>query len=118
MTTGEDSFKIDHELRDPYSLIYYLRTIPLNIGDQFSFVTFDNNQFTNIHLNVNRREKISVQAGQFTCLVIEPFRKGRSLLKQKGDMTIWISDDDLRLPVKVVSKSKIGSMTMKLRRLP
>ena len=114
VTTGEDSFKIYQELRDPYSLFYYLRTIPLQIGDQFSFVTFDNNQFVNIHFNVNRRETISVGAGTFDCLVIEPFLKGKPLFKHKGDMTIWFSDDDQRLPVKVVSKTKIGSMILKL----
>jgi len=117
VTTGEDSFRINDELRDPYSLFYYLRTIPLNVGDRFTYVTFDNNQFINIHLIVHRKEKISVKAGQFDCLVIKPFRKGRSLFKQQGDMTIWLSDDHQRLPVKIVSKTKFGSMTLKLRNL-
>ncbi|MEE9167979.1 MAG: DUF3108 domain-containing protein [Candidatus Neomarinimicrobiota bacterium] len=117
VTTGDESFKFDHELRDPYSLLYYLRTLPLKVGDEFSFVTFDNNQFMDIHLTVHRKERIDVRAGEFDCFVVEPFREGRPLLKNKADMTIWLSDDHLRLPVKVVSKAVFGSIILKLRKL-
>lgn len=117
ITAGEESFTIHQELRDPYSLFYYLRTIPLKVGDRFSFVTFDNNRFIDIDLTVHRKERIAVQAGQFDCLVVKPFREGRSLFKYQGDMTIWLSDDDRRLPVKVISKTKFGSMILKLRSL-
>lgn len=117
VVSERDSFKISHELRDPYSLFYYLRTIPLEVGDSLSFLTFDNNEFVDIHLTVHRRETITVGAGQFDCLVVEPFREGRSLFKYRGDMTIWLSDDQYRLPVKILSKLEFGSMMLKLKSL-
>lgn len=115
VTTGAVSFPIDRELRDPYSLFYYLRTLPLKVGDLLAFTTFDNGEFIDFELTVHRQETVRVPAGVFRCLVIEPFRKGRPLLKQRGDMTIWISDDEKRLPVKIESRTTFGAMTFRLK---
>ena len=115
VVSGEKSFPLTQELRDPYSLFYYLRTLPLQVGDLLSFTTFDNNRFTDFQVTVHRTESVRVPAGRFDCIVIEPFREGRALLKHQGDMTIWLSNDEKRLPVMVVSKAKFGSVTMRLR---
>ena len=63
---------------------------------------------------VHRKENISVIAGKFDCFVVEPFKEGRTLFKNKGDMKVWISDDEHRLPVMIVSKAAFGSLVMKL----
>lgn len=115
VVSGKKSFPLTQELRDPYSLFYYLRTLPLQVGDLLSFTTFDNNRFTDFQVTVHRTESVRVPAGRFDCIVIEPFRKGRALLKNQGDMIIWFSDDEKRLPVKVVSKAKFGSVILRLR---
>ncbi|MFQ6615372.1 MAG: DUF3108 domain-containing protein [Fidelibacterota bacterium] len=115
VTAGEDSFRIYRELRDPYSLLYYLRAIPLKVGDLLAFTTFDNGEFIDFQVTVHRRETVRVPAGIFHSLVIEPFRDGTHLLKNKGDMTIWLTDDEKRIPVKIVSKTNFGSMVFRLR---
>ena len=111
------TFKIDQVIRDPYSLFYYLRTIPLKVGDLLSFTTFDNNKFTDFQVTVHYKEKVKVPAGEFNCFVIKPFRAERSLFKSRGEMTIWLSDDAQRLPVKIKSKATFGSMVLKLRKV-
>lgn len=115
VTAGNDSFRIERELRDPYSLFYYLRTLPLKVGDLMDFTTFDNGEFINFQVTVHRRETVHVPAGAFHCLVIEPFKKGTSLLKNRADMTIWFTDDERRLPVKIQSRTSFGSMTFRLK---
>lgn len=107
---------LSSEVRDPYSFFYYLRTLPLKVGDLFDFTIFDNHKFTDVSLTVHRKERVHVPAGEFLCLVIEPFREGRTLFKHKGDMMVWLSDDRLRLPVKIVSKAKFGSLVLRLSR--
>lgn len=115
VTVGRQSFPIETELRDPYSLLYYLRTIPLKVGDLLAFTTFDNGEFIDFQLTVHRTETVKVPAGEFFCLVLEPFREGKPLLKNRGDMTIWLSDDEKRLPVKIESKTSFGSMIFRLK---
>lgn len=117
VTSRGEVFPIESEIRDPFSLFYYLRSIPLEVGQQLSFTTFDNNQFVDFQIIVHRRETVRVPAGRFSCLVIEPYRKGKTLFKQKGDMRIWLTDDKQRLPVKIETKATYGSMTIVLRKI-
>ena len=117
LTSEDEVFQIDSEIRDPFSLFYYLRSIPLKVGQKLSFKTFDNGQFVDFHIIVHRKENIRVPAGRFRCLVIEPYRKGKTLFKQKGDMRIWLTDDERRLPVKIETKATFGSMTMLLKKI-
>ncbi len=118
VTTDRTSLSIKNEARDPYSFFYYLRTLPLKVGDLFSFTIFDNHSFTDLNMIVHRKESIQVGAGKFDCFVVEPFRGGRALFKNRGDMKVWISDDRRRLPVMIVSKARFGSLVMKLTEQP
>ena len=114
VTTNRTSLAMKDEARDPYSFFYYLRTLPLKVGDLFSFTIFDNHRFTDLRMIVHRKEIVKVAAGQFDCFVVEPFREGRALFRNKGDMKVWISDDRHRLPVMIISKARFGSLVMKL----
>jgi hypothetical protein len=113
----DEIFPIESEIRDPFSLFYYLRSIPLKVGQKLSFKTFDNGQFVDFHIIVHRKENVRVPAGRFKCLVIEPYRQGKTLFKQKGDMRIWLTDDERRLPVKIETKATFGSMKMLLKKI-
>lgn len=117
ITTSDNEFFLADTIRDPYSLFYYLRTIPLELGDVHPLTTFDDNKFTSLNFSVLHKEIINVPAGRYECFVAEPYRESGSLFKSKGDMTIWFSDDDQRLPVKIILKAKFGSMVLKLKEI-
>ncbi len=114
---NSDSVKIHDVVRDPYSLFYYLRSIPLEIGKVIKFKSFENNHTTQFKLFVTGTENISTDAGKFSCIIVRPYRKGKALLKNKGDMQIWFSDDEKRLPVQIQIKMKFGSMLLKLKQI-
>lgn len=113
--TNKDTIKINGVVRDPYSLLYYFRTIPLEIGQILNFTTFDNKKLTDFQVIVDDTETIETLAGKFSCIVVKPFRAGKTLLKNEGDMKIWFSDDELRLPVQIQIKLKYGSMLLQLK---
>ncbi len=113
--TNNDTINIAGNVRDPYSLLYYFRTIPLEIGQVLDFTTFDNKKLTDFQVIVDDKETIKTPAGTFQCLAIKPFRAGKTLLKNEGDMKIWFSDDELRLPVQIQIKLKFGSMLLQLK---
>ena len=113
--TNGDTVIIDQFLRDSYSLFYFLRTIPLIIGETIDFTAFDGKKITPFQVITKTKETINTMAGTFPCLVVKPFREGTTLLKNKGDMTIWFSDDKNRLPVQIRIKLKYGSMLLKLK---
>jgi len=114
-TTNNDTININGNVRDPYSLLYYFRTIPLEIGQILDFTTLDNKKLTDFQVIIDGKETVKTPAGTFPCIIIKPFREGKTLLKNDGDMKIWFSDDELRLPVQIKIKLKFGSMLLQLR---
>ena len=113
--TNGDTVIIDQFLRDPYSLFYFLRTIPLIIDETIDFTAFDGKKITPFQVITKTKETINTMAGTFSCLVVKPFREGTTLLKNKGDMMIWFSDDKIRLPIQIRIKLKYGSMLLKIK---
>ena len=113
--TNGDTVIIDQFLRDSYSLFYFLRTIPLIIGETIDFTAFDGKNITPFQVITKTKETINTMAGTFPCLVVKPFREGTTLLKNKGDMMSWFSDDKIRLPIQIKIKLKYGSMLLKLK---
>ena len=113
--TNGDTVIIDQFLRDSYSLFYFLRTIPLIIGETIDFTAFDGKKITPFQVITKTKETIYTMARTFPCLVVKPFREGTTLLKNKGDMIIWFSDDKNKLPIQIRIKLKYGSMLLKLK---
>ncbi|MDP6339124.1 MAG: DUF3108 domain-containing protein [Candidatus Marinimicrobia bacterium] len=115
--TGTKEVKIDFKARDPFSMFYYLRTIPLKEKEVMSFSSFEGRKIVHYNLQMTGKEVISSPAGTFACKVVRPFKEKKNLFKNSGDMQIWLSDDEKRLPVKIHIKMKFGSMTLLLKKV-
>ena len=48
------------------------------------------------------------------CLVLEPLLRSAGIFKHEGRLTVWMTDDRLRLPVQMKSKVVVGSITAEL----
>ena len=60
------------------------------------------------------KEDVHTKAGKFRCQVIEPVIVKGGLFKNTGKITIWITDDSLKVPVKVKTDVVIGSVIAEL----
>ena len=101
---------------DPVSFIYYLRNQDLSLGHSYKFFSYDRKKIREVIVNITAKETVRVSAGTFNCLKIEPVSgDGKPLLKNNGQMRVWLSDDSVRLPVKIEQKTNIGTMVMKLK---
>ncbi len=81
------------------------------------FTSFENKKSIFFKLAVAGRETVKTRAGNFNCLVVRPFRQGKTLFKNEGDMQVWFSDDERRLPIQIQIKMKFGSMHLKLKEI-
>ena len=115
--TNKDTTLINGFLFDPYSLFYLLRTKPLILGQKITINTFNGKKITPIQIVTKAEETINTVFGSFNCLVIKPFREGSTLLKNKGDMMIWFSNDKKRLPIQIKIKLQYGSMLLKIKEI-
>lgn len=96
---------------DPLSGFFYLRTRNLTVGVPIYITVFDSKKVWNVEVQVLRREKIMTQSGTFDTIVIKPLMKSEGIFSRQGDVVIWLTDDDRRIPVKMQTKVAIGSVT-------
>ena len=111
-----NSKKLPGKVYDPVAFVYYLRTQDLQLGDSYSFHSYSRKKIRKVIVDITAKETIRVLAGTFNCLKVEPISPdGKPLLKNNGEMRVWLSDDNLKLPVKIEMKTNIGNMIMKLK---
>lgn len=99
---------------DSLSSFYYVRTLNLEVGKSVYVTVFDNKKIWDIEVQVLRKERVEVPAGQFKTIVVKPLMKSEGIFYRKGDIFIWLTDDDKRTPVMLKTKVKIGSITARL----
>ena len=64
-----------------------------------------------LEIKVLRKERVKVPAGKFDCIVVEPVMRSAGVFSHKGKLTVWLTDDDVRIPVLMKSKVMIGSIS-------
>jgi len=103
---------------DVISGFYYLRTQPLEIGKTIYIDVFDSNKFFKAEIDVLRKEKITIpNMGEVGTVIVKPALKSEGLFQSNGDILIWLTDDERRIPVKLETKVPVGSVVAKLRDL-
>jgi hypothetical protein len=60
-------------------------------------------------------QQISVDAGTFNCVLVEPLIMEGGLFKSEGRIIIWMTNDERKIPVKVSTKVVVGSIDAELR---
>ncbi|HDQ46169.1 MAG TPA: DUF3108 domain-containing protein [bacterium] len=107
-------------VQDILASLYFARTQPLEVGRHLDIDNFADGKVYSLRVLVHRKETVKVPAGKFKCLVVEPVLREEGLFKQKGKLTIWLTDDTRRMPVLMKSKILVGSIDARLTsyRLP
>lgn len=103
--------------QDVLSSLFYLRSLPLEVGKTFSFPVVSNGKSYEVEAKVIREEKLTTKVGNIQAFVIQPDTKFDGVLKTTGDSFIWISNDEHRSILKIDAKVKIGSVIAYIREL-
>ncbi len=101
--------------QDVLSAMYYVRTLPLEVGQSVTVANHTDGKNYPLVIKVLRKETVTVEAGTFDCIVVEPILRGPGLFTQKGRLTVWMTDDKHRMPVLMKSKIVIGSVAAVLK---
>lgn len=109
---------IENETYDLISAIYALRRLPFAVGKTFELTVSDSGLVYKVPVRVTGRERQKSVLGKVWCWRIEPGVFGENrMIEQEGSMTIWITDDVRRLPVRSKIESNIGKIEIKLRKV-
>lgn len=112
-----DSLATDEPL-DDVSMLFYARTLPLKIGDVDTIPRYFKSG-RDVIIRVLRKETITVPAGKFNTIVVQPvITNAGGLFGQGGKAEVYISDDAERNVVMIkTSIPLIGSVSLTLREL-
>lgn len=110
----DDTFEVPRYVQDVLSAFYYVRTQDLTVGSTIHIDHFDSGKFYPLEVKIHKRETVSVAAGTFDCIVVEPLLQSVGAFKQEGQLKVWLTDDRLRMPVLMKSKVLVGSISAEL----
>lgn len=92
---------------DDVSFLYYVRTLPLEVGQTYTFPRYFRDKGNPVVLKVLRREKVKVPAGTFETVVVQPIIKTSGLFGEGGKAEVYFTDDDRRILVQMKSKMPV-----------
>lgn len=108
----------DNVLWDVISGFYYLRTKALEPANTVFVDIFDSNKRLNAEVNVLGRGSVKLaERGEIGAIIVKPVLKSDGLFQNKGDIRIWLSEDENKMPVRVETNVSIGKVTAELRQV-
>lgn len=103
-------FDVPEKIFDPLSAFYRVRNMELKVGSSVYVPVFDSKKVWNVEVKVLGRERVKVPAGTFDTIKIKPVMESEGIFARKGEIYIWVTDDDKKVPVKLNSEVAVGSI--------
>ncbi|MEM7413893.1 MAG: DUF3108 domain-containing protein [Gemmatimonadota bacterium] len=102
---------------DEIAFIYFIRTLPLEVGKSYTFNRYFKDDGNPVTVRVLRKDERETEGVRYNTIVVAPEIQTSNLFAEGGGAEIHLTDDDRRIPVYV--KSDLpgfpGSLTLHLR---
>jgi hypothetical protein len=105
---------VDQPLDDG-AFLYFLRTIPLEVGKTYTWNRYFKPDRNPVRVTVVRKERIRVPAGEFDAFVLQPKIKAKGIFAEGANAEVWIADDDTRMMLMMKTRLPFGSVQFQLR---
>ncbi len=99
---------------DDGSFLYFVRTLPLVVGETYDFTRYFIPDRNPVRIRVLRRERVTVPAGTFNAIVVQPIIKTKGIFSEDGHAEVWLSDDSARMVLQLKSRLAFGSLNLYL----
>ncbi len=111
--TSNGVYKVPACVQDVLSSIYYARNIDFNKykpGDQIPFSMFLDDELYNMYIRYLGKEDIKTKYGKFRAIKFKPLLIKGTIFEGGEKMTVWVSDDANKIPVRIESPITVGSV--------
>lgn len=110
----KDTVKLSSCTFDILSISYFARNIDFSIykkGDKIPISMLIDNEVHNLFIRYKGLDVVKSKTGErFECLKFSPLLVGGTMFSGGEDMTVWISNDDNRIPIMIEAKILVGSV--------
>jgi hypothetical protein len=110
-------YKVPANVQDIVSGFYLLRTMDLKKlkrGDSITLTGFFDKEVYNLKLVFSGKESIKTKIGSFETFVFSPVIPKNKLFRGEQPVTVWVTDDENKIPVKIKAKLVVGSLDMEI----
>ena len=110
-------YKVPNCIQDVVSSMYYARNINFDnykVGDKIPFNMFLDNDVYNMYLRYLGKETIKTRYGKFRAIKFKPLLVKGTLFEGGEKMTVYVSDDQNKVPLRIESPLVVGSVKVDL----
>ncbi|MFZ9262986.1 MAG: DUF3108 domain-containing protein [Chitinophagaceae bacterium] len=107
------TFNVPPCIQDVLSAIYYARNIDFSkhaIGEKIPFSMFIDDEVYNLYIRYLGKEVVKTKYGIFNAIKFKPMLIGGTIFKGGELMTVWVSDDNNHVPLRIESPISVGSV--------
>jgi Protein of unknown function (DUF3108) len=111
------SFKTPHGIQDMLSAFYYARSIDYSKakpGEIFTIWSFVDDEIWPLRIRYMGKKEIKVSGTKYRAMKFHPVVQEGRLFKSEEDVTVWISDDENKIPLLAQGSVLVGSIKMEL----
>jgi hypothetical protein len=101
-------------VKDVVSALFYIASQPLVPGATLLFPLNDGGKTVDVRATVEAREEVKVPTGTYKTVRVLAV-SATEAAKNKGQVWIWYTDDQRRLPVQMKAKLSWGTLTFRLK---
>lgn len=113
------TYDVPPAIQDVLSAFYFARTQNYEDkkpGDITKFQNFIDRQVFDLDVEYLGKEVLEVGGMKYRCVKLKPLVQEGGLFRHEGDLFLWISDDENRIPVRIQSDLVIGSIQVDLKK--
>lgn len=111
--TNKGVYKVPDCVQDVLSAIYYARNINYaryKPGDKIPFSMFLDNEVHNLYVRYLGAEEVKTRYGTFRAIKFSPLLIKGTIFEGGEKMTVWVTNDANRMPVRIESPIVVGSI--------
>lgn len=104
---------ISSNIQDILSSLYFLRNQNirnLKIGEEIDLQLFFDEEITNLKLHFLGKEIIKTKFGKIKTLKFRPLVQAGRVFKEQESVSIWITDDENKIPIRIKASLVVGSL--------
>lgn len=110
----EKTFAIPKNTQDILSAFYYLRNFAtiddIKPGEYIAIDMFFDEETTKFKLKFIGRENIKTKFGTVASMIFKPYVFSGRVFNEQESVTVWISDDDNKIPLRIQANLVVGSI--------
>jgi len=100
---------------DEVSFLYFVRTLPLVVGETYKFDRYFKAEGNPVVVKVLRRDSVKIDRDTYHTIVVQPIIRTKGIFSEGGEAEVHFSDDERRLIVHLRAKMSIGTLKMWLQ---